>query len=270
MQQRHPRRGVLVAVFLLTSAAATTGARAQVPSGQYLTTVRAPGGEMYYVDPQARRATGLTISATLATDWANCVVMTSPSTGYVGTFNNPSVYAITLSGTKVTEKKLNTSALATGEVSQIAVVAGTLYFAQPTTLWSMSVAGGAPTQLVDMTKVTGWPTNGLVNALAASVRSVYLGVWPVGEVFVYDMGKKTTSLMLTLPASKFPATGFSPVNMQLTSPAIVSSTLMCCGLYGDVVAINATTGKVTSHLFHKTAVGAGTTNKDSFTENTDT
>jgi len=271
VHNRDSRRGVLVAVLSLALyAVTTTAALAQVPKGQYLVTVRAPGGEMYYVDPQARKATPLTISSTLAADWANCVTMTSGTTGFVGTFNNPAVYSITLSGTKVTEKKLNTSALGTGEVAQIAVVAGTVYFVQPTALWSMPIAGGAPTQLVDMTKVTGWPTTGLVNGMAASIRGVYLGVWPVGELFFYDSAKKTTSLMLMLPNSKYPATGFSPVNLQLRSPAIVSTTLMCCSLYGDIVAIDTTNGKITSHLFHKTALAAGSLNKDSFTENTDT
>ncbi len=229
---------------------------------------------MYYVDSQTRKATRLSVSTTLAADWPNCVAMTSASAGFVGTFNNPAIYAISLSGTTVSEKKLNTSALSTGEVAQIAVVAGTLYFAQPTALWSMPVAGGAPTLLVDMTKVNGWPASGLVNALAANIRGVYLGVWPVGEVFAYDISKKTTTLLLTLPNSKYPATGFAPVNMQLTAPAVVSTTLMCLGLYGDMVAIDLTTGKVQSHLFHATALATTTAsesyNKDSFAENTDT
>lgn len=257
---------LLVSVGLLAGIAT-----AQVPPGQYLAAVRAPGGEMYYVDPQTRSNTPLTISTTLVADWPNCVTMTSPSAGFIGTFNNPAIYSISLSGRSVTEKQLNTTTLPTGEVTQIQVVAGTIYFAQPTALWSMPLIGGAPTMLVDMTKVTGWPTSGFLNAMAAGIQYVYLGVWPVGELFVHDVSKKTTTLMLTLPNSKQPATGFSPVNMQLAYPSIVSTQLVCLSLYGDVATVDTKAGKVTQHLYHAVAAGVGgTTYKDSLCENTDT
>jgi hypothetical protein len=268
-----PCSRIPVLVLVATTFAAPVAA--QVPPGQYLAAVRAPAGEMYYVDTQTRKSTPLTISATLGGDWANCVAMQTPALGYIGTWNNPAVYEIKLSGTTVTEKKLNTSPIGTSEVVQIQLIGSTLYFAQgsgsESIIWTMPVAGGAPTKLVDLALVTGWRAGGIVNSLAATITDIYVGIWTVGEVYVYNLATKTTKLLLTLPTSKLPSTSFYPVNMQMRAPAIVSKELICCGLYGDVVTVDVTTGKVINHYFHATPAGTGrSTAKDSIVENTDT
>ena len=244
----------------------------QVLPGNYLACVRAPGGEMYVGHPATRMVTPLTIPAVLQTDWANCVWMDTPVTGFVGTFNNPSVYAITITGTTVGSTLLNTSALTGGnEVTQIVRIGSTLYVAQWDKLWAVPVAGGAPVLALDLTTLTGWPTGGIANAIATDgVNKVFLAIWTGGQVYTFDTVTNTGSLLMTLPASKLPSAAFSPVNAQMKFPAPMGI-LAVCGLYGDVVLVDTRTAMVTQHWFQPSALGTGHANsKDALFEVRDT
>lgn len=251
-------------------------ASAQVPPGQYIAAIRnGATGEMFFADPESATSTALTVSATLGADWANCVTMTTPVTGFVGTFNNPAIYSITVTGTSVLEKKLNTNAIGTAEVVQVQHVAGTVYFAQgsatESAIYSVPANGGAATQLVDLTQVAGFPAGSIVNGLAATLTHVYAVVWTAGLVFEYDINAKTTKLLLTLPVSKQVTAGFYPVNCQMQGNPLASKVLAVAGLYGDITTIDVSTGKLIDHFYQATAAGTGRNSlTDSMAENPST
>jgi hypothetical protein len=241
----------------------------QVLPGSYVACARSPSGEMYLCNPATRSVTQLTIPAFLQSDWANCIVMDTPVTGFVGTFNNPSVYGITIIGTTVTATLLNTGPL-TGpnECTQLVRIGSSLYVAQWDKLWRVPVSGGAPVLALDLTSLPNWPTGGIANAIASDgVGKIYLAIWTGGQVYTFDTVTSTGTLLMTLPGSKLPSATFSPVNAQMKHPAATSGTLAVCGLYGDVVLVDTTTGAVQQHYFQQSAVGTGQSNsKDALIE----
>lgn len=243
---------------------------AQGKPGQYLCTVgnNITTGEMYLVDPFTKTATQLTLDAILVSEVVNCVHMISPVTGYVGTAGNAtttgSVYRITITGTNVAATKLNTTATAGQNLAQIDRIGSDLYFItqEQTTsslngkLYSMPAAGGPVTELVDFKTITGWPAGALTNALATDgTGKVYVGVWTGGLIYEYDVMSKATKLLLTLPNSKFPATGFAPVHMIHRA-----GKLYVGSLYGDVAEVDIATATTTKHWFAPSA-GVATANK---------
>jgi hypothetical protein len=241
---------------------------AQGKPGQYLCTVgnNITTGEMFMVDPFTKTATQLTLDAILVSEVVNCVHMISPAIGYVGTAGNAtttgSVYRITITGLNVTATKLNTTATAGQNLAQIDRIGSDLYFItqeQVTTtsvngrLYSMPAAGGPVTELVDFKTITGWPSGALTNALATDgTGKVYVGVWTVGLIYEYDVMSKATKLLLTLPNSKYPSTGFYPVHMIYRA-----GKLYVGGLFGDAAEVDIATATTTNHWFAKTAAPTG-------------
>ena len=248
-----------------------SGLSAQLQPGQSLVTVSANGvGEIYLVDHGTQKATQMQIPGALSTGIANCITMVNPVLGYVGTTGvagtTPAdVYRITLAGNTVKATKLNSSALGGYNVAQIAVVGGTLYFnsgsAQAATagwdgwIYSMPASGGAPTALVDLSKLPNWPANTTANALCSDGKKLYFATWPGGDLYAYDFATKLTSKLATLPGSKYPIATFYPVNMHMM-PA-PSTELYIVSLYGDVLVYDTATQKVSAQYFCKTPTLTG-------------
>ena len=255
------RSAFSIAGLLLASAVA-----AQVQPGQSVATVinaTTTQGEMFFLDHQTRTVKQLTLSTALATDRPNCVLMTTPVTGFVGTnplpANTPAnVYAITIAGTTVTETKLNTTATAGGNAAQIAPVGSTLYFTTQNAtgaggiLQSVPVAGGPVTSVLDLTTLTGYV--GLCNACCAIGTKVYTASFDSGTtavtgcVTVHDTVANTHAVLAQLPKGKGPS-GTSFLNPGIVYMYAVANKLHLIGVYGDKLVMDAATGAVDSHEF---------------------
>lgn len=252
------------------------GLVAQIIPGNSVATVINAGttlGEMYQLDHTTRTSNALTISTALATDRTNCVLMTSPVTGFVGTnplpANTPgNVYSITVSGSTVTETKLNSTATAGGNVAQIGIVGTNLWFTTQNAtgtggiLQSVPAAGGPVTTALDLTTLSGW--TGLANALCVVGTKVYVGAFDSsataatpGCIAVYDTVANTGSVLVTLPPGKF-VSGTSVFNTGLVHMQNVGGDIHAIGVYGDYL-VYTTAGVLKSHEFSGAINGATTT-----------
>ncbi|MFQ5504384.1 MAG: hypothetical protein ACE5F1_06230 [Planctomycetota bacterium] len=266
-----------LAIGVLAGAAA-----AQVSPGEYIATVRSGvtngfTGHIVYVHPARRTVTQVTISdPQLIKDVPNCITMLNPvlgfigSTGAAGTNVTPvtgNVYRAVFSGAKVTVTKLNTAAHGGYNVAQIVIAGGSLYYttADKTStsgfwngfLYSLPQTGGAPTQLVDFSKVTGFPASHAPNALATNGTSkVWIFVWSTGPIYEYDIAQKTIKQIGTLPNSKRSATTvFYPLHAVNKTATVVA----VGGLYGDVVELDMTQAppKVLNQYYDPKPTGTG-------------
>ncbi len=236
-------------------------ANAQVKPGQYITTVAAGTGssgkgEMYIIDPATRKATSLSLPTALQKN-VNCITLINPVQAYVGTVGTGApadLFRITITGTKVTATKLNSGALAGGNLAQIVPIGSTLYFTTQDSsnkggvLQSVPSSGGKPTTLVNLGSSSLWPTNNLANAVAGFGNKVFIGTWGSNPVILaYNTSTKKLSKFVTLPKSKVLNTFFYPVNMQA---GVIGGKLIlaACGLYGDLAYFNLLTGKLIAHF----------------------
>ncbi len=240
--------------------ASVPSANAQVKPGQYVVTVAVGSGttakgEMYLIDPATRKATALTLPKALQPN-VNCITLINPVQAYVGTVGTggpADIFRISITGTKVTATKLNSSALAGGNLAQIVPLGSTLYFTTQDSankggvLQSVPASGGKPTTLVNLGTSSLWPTGNLANAVAGFGNQVFIGTWSANPVILaYNTSTKKLSKFLTLPRSKVLNTYFYPVNMQ-TGVIGGKLTLAVCGLYGDLAYFNLLTGKLIAH-----------------------
>lgn len=253
----------ILAIGLSASALA-----AQVAAGKSVATsvdVASPSGtsSMWVVDHQSRSAIKLTISAALAAERCNCVLMANTAIGYVGTNplppNTPgNVYRITVTNSTVTETKLNTGPTAGGNVGQLGVVGTDLWFTTQDAsgaggiLQKVPLAGGAVTKVLDLSLLTGY--NGLANALCVVGTKVYVGTFDSGNlaatpgcIVVYDTATSTGSVLRQLPQGKFIG-GSTPFNTALVAMQNVGGSIHCLGVYGDYLVFN-TAGTLVSHDF---------------------
>ncbi|MCA8968682.1 MAG: hypothetical protein KDC95_02820 [Planctomycetes bacterium] len=244
--------------------------RAQVQPGEYLFSVQnttTTVHELWSVDTQTRKATQLTMSPSVQ---INCMTMLSNGLGYIGTVDDPpQIHRMTLAGTTATMTAMfKTSNALAGQtnIAQIARVGGNLYFSTNPggSVYSIPIGGGTdPTLVYDLTTVTGFPTSGLVNALAGDgAGKVWAAVWTVGEIYEIDVSATTPTakFLTTLPVSKLSTTttGFYPVNMHYRA-----NKLECFGLYGDVVVLDPVTLKVDNHWYAVSPTQTGfTTSKN--------
>jgi uncharacterized repeat protein (TIGR03803 family) len=210
---------------------------------------------MYLIDPATRKATSLTLPSSLQKN-VNCITLINPVQAYVGTVGTggpAELFRITIAGTKVSATKLNTSALAGGNLAQIVPLGSNLYFTTQDNsnkggiLQSVPSNGGAPTTLMNLGTSNLWPKNNLANSVAGFGNRIFVGTWGTNPVVLaYDTGTKKLSTFFTLPRSKALNTYFYPVNMQA---GVIGGklTLAVCGLYGDLAYFNLITGKLIAH-----------------------
>ena len=254
-------------------------AAAQVPPGHYLvsdqlTVGTVKTGEMWTVDPSTRTATQLQWNSTIV---PNAIHMISPAVGYVSSLLPTSeIYRITVAGTKVTETKINSAAIAGGNICQLVLMGSTFYFTTnpvaPATvneLWTMPLGGGAPVKVWDDSKLTpSLPTGQLVNALAGdpSTGKVYLCYWTSGIVVEYDTKAQTAKQIATLTGKVNAA--ILPCNAQIDA----KGNLVAASIYGDIVTLDVQTLMAVQHLEPRTAGGAApwTTTKNAICYNPDT
>ncbi len=266
---------VLIAVAVAIALPATLASQATPGQSVMTATVAGatPPGEMYIVDHQARSSTRLTLSAALAAERPNCVLMVSGSAGYVGTnppvTTNPgNIYSIAISGTTVAETLLNTTATAGPNVAQLTVVGTNLYFTTQNAantggiLQHMPIAGGAVVTDVDLLTVAG--VNGLANSICAIGTKVYLGMFDsgatanTGTLVQWDTVASAASVMLQLPKSQY----VSGVNVFNVGPihAVVdpdnANRIILVGVYGDILHVDVVTATVVRHDFSG-AIAAG-------------
>ncbi len=253
-------------IVLPAALSLAVSSKAQVSPGKYLATVTATltsrQGEMYIIDPAARKATKLTLPTALVSDTVNTVTLIGPVLAFVGTlgkysppYGGGTIYRCVIAGNKVTATKINTTATAGPNISQMALVGSTLYFVSQDSsnkngvLQSVPAAGGAVTKLLDLSTLTGWPAGNLANALASDGKTVWVASWGVGaSIIAYDIAKKKASILAALPRSKYRNTYFYPVNMHHLVLG-GKGTLAVAGLYGDLAYLDPATGKVTGHWF---------------------
>ncbi len=237
------------------------GARAQVKPGQYIATVAVgtgstAKGEMYLIDPATRKATSLTLPTALQKN-VNCITLINPVQAYVGTVGTggpADIFKVTIAGNKVSATKLNTSALAGGNLAQIVPVGSKLYFTTQDSsnkggvLQSVPAAGGSPTTLMNLGTSSLWPSGNLANGVAGFAGKIYVATWGVNPVILsYNISTKKLTTFAKLPRSKVLNTYLYPVNLYA---GVVGGTLTLavCGLYGDLVTYNLITKKVTGHF----------------------
>jgi hypothetical protein len=275
----HSRYAILAAVAALFGQTAS----AQIAPGQSVVALvpsaTATTGEMYRIDHQARTATALTLSATLAGARPNSIYMASGALGYVGTNPLPAptpgdVYQITIAGTAVTETKLNTTPCSGPNVAQLWPVGNNLYFiSQNATntggiIQHLPIAGGAVVVDVDLTTVTNY--NGLANSLCAIGRDVYVASFDsstsatvTGCLVKWDTTTNTATVVMQLPKSKLGAVTPSNFGSVWIIPhPDQPGNLAICGVFGDILVVNPTTAAIVSHTFSgfNTSPTAGLTN----------
>lgn len=252
-------RSAAVAAALLASPAA-----AQVLPGQSIATVTftSQPGEMYLVDNDLGTVTPLTISTTLANEGPNCVLMDTPVTGFVGTNTGGNVYSIVVTGNMVLETLLNTTPTAGGNVAELTIVGGELYFCTQTagvigTLQSVPLAGGPVTTRLDLATLGA---TGLANAVTSIGSKVYVATFnssptstatSPGELFEYDVPTNTGRLVMNLPPG-----GFQPVNnpwntgiVNAEPDPLVPGSVMLQGVYGELLSIDPVAGTITSQVW---------------------
>ena len=145
-------------------------------------------------------------------------------------------------------------------IAQISRIGGQLYFCTNDTattsdasIWSMPLAGGTATELVDLSKVTGWVTGRLANAMTTDgAGKVYVALWTGGEIFEYDIATKKASFLMKAPNTKRGIAACYPVNMHYRNKKLE---IVC--LYGDVIVIDPATKKVDAHYYQRTQTATG-------------
>jgi hypothetical protein len=239
----------------------------QILPGHSIATVAVTGlpGEMYDINHDTGSVTALTISATLAAENPNAVLMTTPVTGFVGT--NPAagtgnVYAISVAGTTVTETLLNTTATAGSNVAELAVVGSRLYFCTSNAgvvgvLQSVPVGGGPVSMDLDLATVGAL---GLANAVAAIGTKVFVATFnsspantavTPGELVEFDTATNTGRLVMSLPAGGFAPNG-NPWNtgiVNMEQHPLQPNLLALCGVYGDLLYVDPVAGVVTQAIW---------------------
>lgn len=257
MQRSHS--SVALAAVLLASSSL-----AQILPGHSVATVAVTSlpGEMYDIDHDLGTVTALTISPTLAAEVPNCVLMTSPVTGFVGTNTVGNVYSILIAGNIVTETLLNTTATAGANVAEMTIVGGDLYFCTQTagavgTLQSVPLGGGPVTARLDLATVGA---TGLANAVTSIGTKVYVATFnssPVasatspGELVEYDTATNMGRLVMTLPPGGFQPNA-APWNTGVVNAEpdpMVPGNVMLQGVYGDLLSIDPVAGAVTSQVW---------------------
>ena len=248
-------------------------AAAQVLPGRSVCTVAVANvpaiGEMYVVDHQTNVATLLTLSAALTAERVNCVLMTNPVGGYVGT-NPPSlapgnVYRITILGGVVTETVVNTTPTQGPNVAQIVQVGSTLYFTTQNAtntvgsgfLQSVPVAGGAVTVISDLSALSGYiGGSGGANAVAAVGTKVFVATFDAttsatatGCLIVHDTIANTTAVALTLPPGKTPSGTTAFVNTAIVHMHVIGGMVHLLGIYGDRLIVDPTTVTLVRHEY---------------------
>lgn len=236
---------------------------AQVPPGHSLAggaiDSGATRGGVWLIDHSTRSATRMTTSATLDADVVNSMLLLTGGFGVAGT--NPSganadIYQIVISGTTITETKINTTSTAGGNLAQIALVGSDLYFTTQGgigggVLQSVPLGGGAVNQVVDLGTVSG--VFGLANAVTAVGSKVYVGTFdsgstnPPGEIVEYDVTTQQTVKLMDLPKSKLGSgtTNFGIV--KLREHPLRPGNLVALGVYGDVLEFDSTGATVAHH-----------------------
>lgn len=298
----HPKGKTMwkVRLTLAGMLALSSATFAQPEVGQYIACVRSTGstptGRIVYVDLAKRAVTPVTISdPKLATDEPNCIRMLTPtlgfigSTGVAGTNVTPvpaDLYRAVFSGTKVTVTKLNSSPHKGYNLAQVVIAGGKLYYTTADAnstcgtgctgywngfLYELALSGGTPTVLADFSAVTGFPANSTPNALATDGQNkVWIYIWPGGGMYEYDIAKKTTTQVGTLPPTKLNnTTTFYPLHAQNVSQNVVA----VAGLYGDVAELDMSKSppQVVNHWFDVKPTGTGlSTAINSLTINTNT
>lgn len=241
---------------------------AQILPGHAVATVivTSLGSEMYDIDMQAGTATALTLSPALAAENVNCVLMTSPVTGFVGT--NPAspatgnVYSIVITGGIVTETLLNTTATVGGNVAQMVEANGRLYFITQTsgvlgTLQSVPVGGGPVAIDLDLAALGA---ANLANACTAIGTKVYIATFNSGsaatavnpgEVFEFDTVANTGRLVTTLPAGGYVSgtTTFSPGIVNMIPDTQIPGLLVLEGVYNDLIRVDPVNNTVVSAVW---------------------
>ncbi|MCA8978357.1 MAG: hypothetical protein KDC98_26750 [Planctomycetes bacterium] len=279
-----PSHSIRVAV---AAALLATPCFSQILPGHSIATVAPSGqpGEMYDIDHQAGTASQLTISAALAAAIPNCVLMTNPVTGYVGTNAAPTgdIYAISVASGVVSETLLNTTPTAGGNVAQLAVLGNKLYFCTQTagvlgSLQSVPTAGGPVTLELDIATLSA---TGLANACAVIGTKVFVATFnsspantatSPGELIEFDTVTLTGRIVLNLPPGGFAPVG-NPWNtgiVNMVEDPMAPGILVLQGVYGDLLRIDPALGTVVSSTWTGllnaggNALASGTVNSFSF------
>jgi len=255
----------LIAVFSLP-------APAQILPGHSIAVVTVTStprkGEIYDIDHQTGKATLLKTPTIFNTEWPNAILMNTPVTGWIGTNSPGNIYSIKVANGIVTATKLNTNATAGTNVAQMVLVGSTLFFSTQTgsaigTLQSMPAAGGAVTQVLDLSKVGGVR---LANGVAAIGTTVYVGTFTsspapnaVAELIAYDTIKKTGSKLMDIPAGVW-QTGWGMGVVNMHAVPTQKNRLALFGVYGDYFEIDVTTQKVVVKEFTGPHLGNGGNN----------
>jgi hypothetical protein len=252
---------------VLATVALALALPAQIKPGNSIASVTVstatPQGEMYEIDHQARTAAPLTLSAALANDRPNCLLMLSSGFGFVG--SNPvlgggNVYRIVVGASGVvTETLLNNAPAAGGNVAQLALVGGSVYFTTQNAsgtggiLQHVPVGGGAIVVDADLTTIIGWV--GLANALAAIGTKVYVAGFDsgtgvtTGSLLEWDTVTNTGTIVLQLPKGKFlsGASTFNTGIVYLVPHPDVPGQLILVGVYGDILYFDTASRMIVRH-----------------------
>ncbi|MBK8979187.1 MAG: hypothetical protein IPM29_25100 [Planctomycetes bacterium] len=189
--------------------------------------------------------------------------MTSPASGYVGTDpqgGQPSdVFAISISGSTVTETQLDTTPTAGPNLGQIAVVGSSLYFCTQNSSYAggylqrVPATGGVVTTVRDLTLLPGW--SGSANACCALGSNVYVASfdWSTlpsspGCLVEHDTTRGTTRVLMAFPSSRYPS-GAGPHNLGVVHMQAYGSRLILIGVYGDKVTVDPVTAAVVTHVY---------------------
>ena len=241
---------------------------AQVLPGQSIATVAVSGqpGEMYLIDHDAGTATALTISAALAADGPNCVMMLDPVNGLVGTTGNSggsgNVYGITVQGQVVAETLLNTTPTLGASVAQVAVLGNRVYFCTQNAgavgaIQSVPLTGGPSQVHLDLATLGGI---GLANAICELGGKIYCATFnsspsstatTPGELFEFDPATSGGRLVMNLPSGGFSPNG-NPWNTGIVNMAADPQNvggLVLQGVYGELLEIDPATATVTRQVW---------------------
>lgn len=252
-----------VAACIIASSVAT-----QILPGHSIATVSVTGqpGEMYDIDHDAGTATRLTVSATLAADVPNCVMMVNPVNGFVGTNGATSgtanIYSITVQNGIVSEAQLNTTPTLGANAAQIVVLGGRVYFCTQNAgaigaIQSVPLSGGPVS--VDFDLATAGAI-GLANALAELNGKIYCATFNAnpantattpGELVEFDPSTGSGRLVMNLPSGGFAPNG-NPWNTGIVNmhpDPLVGGRLVLQGVYGELLWIDPAAGTVAAQVW---------------------
>lgn len=265
---------ILAPTCLLAAIAVASPAVAQIFPGHSVATVTVTGvgGEMYDVDHKLATATPLLISPQLVAEVPNCVLMTDPINGFIGTNNaglTSNIFSITIVGNTVTETLLNTTPTAGANCAQLALWGGRVYFCTQNAgligaIQSVPTTGGAVTLDLDLASLGAIS---LANALCEMNNKIYCATFNSGsnaatpcELFEFDPITGGGRLVMNLPQGGF-APNATPwnigcVNMRPdpTNPGV----LVIQGVYGEVMKVDPATATVVSQVWTGVHNAAGT------------